>query len=372
MKTGVIISAIMLLGLCLLAGCGRKEPPVTKIGAILPLTGNYAAYGNKMKNGIDLALDRIKRTDSISGRTIQIIYEDDGGDPKNTVAAFQKLISVEKVPVVIGGATSSCALAVVPIAEKEQVVLFSPAATSPKLTGISKYFFRNWPSDFYEGKVMADFASLNLKLSKIALLYVNNDWGIGITAVFKEDALKHNCKITSEESFEPNSIDFRTQLVKIKNSNPDAIYIIGYIKELLPLLRQKEELNFKATILSSYGLYDEQLLKDDSQAVEGSIFTAPTFDTITPDPVIQNFVSSYKEKYNATPDIWSAQAFDAFRIVAKTITDGAVGSTEIRNALLKINQFDGVSGKTSFDEKGDVQKPMKIMTIKNGKFVEYQ
>ena len=166
---------------------------------------------------------------------------------------------------------------------------------------------------------MADFVTTNLKLSKIALLYVNNDWGVGITAVFKEDVLKHNCKITSEESFEPGTNNFRAQLGKIKKSNPDAIYIIGYIKELLPLVRQKEELGIKATILSSYGFYDEQLLKDASRAVEGSIFTVPTYDTAASDPVTQKFVSKYKKKYNIAPDIWSAQAFDAFNIIATVI-----------------------------------------------------
>ena len=361
----------VLLMLALMAlSCSKKEGAI-KIGVILPLTGDYAIYGQKMKEGIDLASSLYDHRNQTTDVQIALNYEDDAGDPKKTVSAFEKLVSVENTPIVIGGAISSCALAVVPLADREKVILFSPAATSPKLTGISQYFFRNWPSDFYEGKVMASFATENLKITKIALLYVNNDWGVGITAVFKEEILTHNCKITDEESFEPGTTNFRTQLGKIKHSNPDAIYVIGYIKELLPLVRQKEELGIKATILSSYGFYDEQLLKNASQAVEGSIFTAPTYDTSASDSSTQSFVSKYKEKYGTAPDIWSAQAFDAFQIVAKTIIDGAKGSTEIRNALLKTKQYDGASGKTSFDEKGEVQKPMKIMTIKNRKFIEY-
>ncbi|MDI6780354.1 MAG: ABC transporter substrate-binding protein [Bacteroidota bacterium] len=262
-RKNFLLAALVIL---FVVGCGKKEPEVIKIGAILPLTGDLAVYGQKMKNGIDFALSRSQEGVPLEYR-IEVMYEDDRGDPKTSVAGFQKLISVEKVPIVIGGAISSCALAVAPIADKEKVVLFSPAATSPKLTGISSYFFRNWPSDVYEGSIMADFVANNLKITQISVLYVNNDWGLGILKAFKERFQKHSGSLLVEESFSPGTTDFRSQWTKIKKSNPLAVYVIGYIKELLPLLKQKKEMGIKVQILSSSGFYDEQILQQEASAV---------------------------------------------------------------------------------------------------------
>ena len=139
---GIVISLGML-------SCTKKEKEI-KIGAILPLTGDIAVYGQKMKNGIDLAVKHINSKGGIDGKQIKVLYEDDQGEPKASVAAVQKLITIEKIPVIIGGAISATALPTVPIADKKKVVLFSPAATTPKLSGMSRYFFRNWPADIYD------------------------------------------------------------------------------------------------------------------------------------------------------------------------------------------------------------------------------
>lgn len=369
MLTRTIVFA--LVAILAFSSCGKKHTETTKVGVILPLTGDLAIYGEKMKTGIDLALDELNNSSPHEKREITLSYEDDGGDPKNSVAAFEKLVTIENVSLVIGGAISSCALATVPVAQKHNVVLFSPAATSPKLTGISPFFFRNWPSDYYEGRVMADFAAKQLHLKNIALLFVNNDWGLGITSVFKDAAIKDGCHISHEETFEPGAVSFRTQLVKLKNSHPDAIYVIGYVKELIPLLNQRFQLGMKAIVLSSYGMYDEQILRDAPNASEGAIFTAPKYDTTDTNPAIEKFIMEYQARYSRKPDIWSAQAFDAFNIVASVIEKGTATTFAIRDSLATVRDFEGASGLTTFDRKGDVQKPMRVMTVKGGQFVVY-
>jgi len=366
---GFIITVVAALAVVLVVTQTDKEAREIKIGAILPLTGDIAIYGQKMKNGIDLAVEEINKSEGIKGKKLVVLYEDDQGDPKSSVAAFRKLIATEKVPAIIGGAISSCALSVAPIADKEEVVLFSPAATSPKLTGISKYFFRNWPSDVYEGLVMGRFVADSLDLDSVAILYVNNDWGVGLSKEFENSFTSGS--IVAKESFDQGASDFRTQLTKILKSKPQAIYIIGYLKELLILLRQKEEMGIKIQLLSTYGFYDPQILQESGKAAEDAIFTAPIFDPRSPSGIIETYVREYEAKYGVKPDIWSAQAYDVMNIIALALNKGAKTGLEIQAEIANVKNFEGVSGLTSFDEKGDVVKPLKFMTVRNGVFVDY-
>ncbi len=277
----IIITSLMVFSF----GCVKKEEKEIKIGASLPLTGDIAVYGQKMKKGIDLAVKKINMGGGINKKHIKVLYEDDQGDPKISVSAVQKLINTEKIPIIIGGAISATALPIIPIIDKSKVVLFSPAATSPKLSGISPYFFRNWPSDIYDGSSMGEFAAKTLGFKRVAVLYVNNEWGIAISKIFGEIFSKYGGEIIQSESYEQNASDFRAQLSKIKNSNPEAIFIPGYLKELISILKQKKELGINATILSAYGFYDPKILEVAKDAAEGSIFTAPIYDSDNPHPI---------------------------------------------------------------------------------------
>jgi branched-chain amino acid transport system substrate-binding protein len=368
---GIIVLVVAGLALALFLTRGKKEPNEIKVGVVLPLTGEVAVYGQKMKRGIDLAVNQINSKGGINGNQIKVVYEDDQGDPKSAVAAVQKLITTENVPVIIGGAISATALPVVPIIDRNNVVLFSPAATAPKLSGQSKYFFRNWPSDIYDGPAMGEFARKELKLEKVGVLYVNNEWGNAISGLFSDTFKRQGGQIVATESYEQNATDFRTQLTKIARQNPEAIYVPGYLKELINILRQKKELGIKARILSTYGFYDPQILEQGKDAAEGSVFTAPTYDPDNPNPAIKNYVTSFQSTYGEKPDIWSAQAYDAMNIIALALQSGARTGPQIRDEIAKVKNFDGVSGNTSFDEKGDVQKPLRLMTVKNGEFVDY-
>lgn len=372
-KREVVMRKIMVLFIAILISifsCTESNK-ILEIGGILPLTGDLAIYGKKMKRGIDLAVEEINQNGGINGLPIKMIYENDQGESKVSVVAMQKLITVNKVEVIIGGAISSTALPAVPIAERNEVVLFSPAATSPKLTRISSYFFRNWPSDIYDGTAMGRFAAIELKLNNSAVLFVNNEWGLAISDIYKKTFKKNGGTILISESYEQNSADFRSQLTKIKTHNPEAIYIPGYLKELINILIQKQELGIEAKILSAYGFYDPQILEKAGKAAEGAIFTVPTYSSESDDIKIQDYVNKFNDKYGEEPDIWSAQAYDALMIISNALKKGAKTGKDIRDELLKIEKYDGVSGETSFDKNGEVIKPLKFMIVKNGKFVEF-
>lgn len=163
---GVGIVAIVILAIGLIAIQTKKEPGEIKIGAILPLTGDSALYGESIKKGIDLAVEQINSEEGVKGRKVTVIYEDSKAVPSVGVASFQKLISIHRVPVVIGDAVSSVTLAIAPIAEKNKVVILSPLSSAPAITEAGDFIFRNVPSDLFGGGSSCLFCCKKTKLAK--------------------------------------------------------------------------------------------------------------------------------------------------------------------------------------------------------------
>lgn len=346
----------------------RGDPQEITIGAILPLTGEGAAYGEAAKRGMDLAVEQVNSDGGIDGRTIRIIYEDSQGEPKSGIAAFQKLVSVDRVSVVLGDLLSSVTLSIAPIANRRKVVLLSPASSSPKLTDAGKYVFRNCPSDVYEGTVMADYAYNTLGYTRVAILRINNEYGVGIGGVFSRSFTEKGGTILVEESYAADATDFRTQITKIASQNPEAVYLLGY-KQMGYILRQATELGFKTQFLSTVTFEDPEILKLAGTAAEGVIYSASKFSPDSEDAVIQRFANAYESKYQSEPNIFAGLSYDALRILAVAMRDGGTESSKIRAALHRIKNYPGVAGETTIDSNGDAVLTPVLKTVRNGDFV---
>ncbi|MBL8031327.1 MAG: ABC transporter substrate-binding protein, partial [Candidatus Doudnabacteria bacterium] len=150
-----------------------------KVGVILPLTGDAAAYGEPMRNALTLAADDVNKNGGVGGKDIVLIYEDGKCSGKDAASAASKLVSIDKVQVIIGGFCSSESLAALPVVETAKVALFSGGSSSPDLTGKSRFFFRDYPSDASQGKVLAELA-WKRGLKKVAFIQEQLDypWGL--------------------------------------------------------------------------------------------------------------------------------------------------------------------------------------------------
>lgn len=373
---------ILVCAFCMPCGCDRgTEPastPTTKpaaagkpivIGAVMPLTGDGAKYGERARNAIELALSELNAAGGIDGAKVSVIYEDSEGVPQKGVSAIQKLITLDRVPAVIGGLFSSVTLAMAPVAERKQVVILSPTSSTPKLTDAGDYIFRNCASDLFEGQVMAEAALTKLGISTVAILRVNNDYGVGITDVFREHFTAAGGKIVAEEVYQQGDTNLRAQITKLgaADPKPEAIYMVGY-KELGQALKQSAELGVKAQFLSTVMFEDPEILKIAGSAAEGVIYSARAYDADSKDPAIQAFVKSYKERYGDTPDIFAAFSYDSMRILALAMKSGGTSSAGIKDALYEIKDFPGACGPTSFDKNGDVTQPAFLKTVRNGRF----
>jgi len=339
-----------------------KEP--IKIGAILPLTGNAAAYGNQIKKGVDLALQEIKDS------KINVLYEDSKCDPKEGVSAYNKLVDIEKVKIIIGDFCSSVVLAVGPLAEQNHILLITPGAAARQISQLGDYIFRNHVTMGQKTGALAQLASK--KFRRIAILYNSaNDAFVDGMNVFKEVYTKQpNNEIVAIEAFKTGDTDFRSQLSKIKTKNPEAIYIGSLVSELALIVKQIKELNINAQILTDDAVLDPQFLKNTGNASKGIIFGTTKFDKSFAPDFWNNYFSSFGEE----PTIFSAQGYDTLKIVYSIIKHKCLNRepTCIKDQLYKIKDYPGASGKTSFDENGDALKEIILKTIKNGQFVPYE
>jgi len=363
--TIILILTIALVFLIL--GCAKDEKEI-KIGAVLVLTGPHAKAGQSAKQGIEMAVEEINGDGGIRGRKIRVIYEDDEADPPKAVSSVRKLITVNKVPVIIGPMGSSAVLAVAPIAEQSHVVLVSPTASSPEITHAGDYIFRVTYSDSLEGSKMAEYSFKELGYRKMALLYINNDFGQGLKEFFKMRFTELGGKIVIEEAYDGKATDFRTHLTKVKKSAPDAIYLTGY-SEMGQVLKQAKELGIHTPFLSCIMAEISDITKVAGESADGVVYTHPAYDPEAGEQITQKFAQRFREKHGVLPDPEAGFSYDALKIVGLAIERGGVTAEGIKNALYKIKGYEGVTGKTSFDENGDVIKPIGIKKVEGGSYV---
>jgi len=374
---GVIIAIIVIVGIWY--GVGRqpkKEEPTMeeepiKIGVTLALTGNTAVYGTGMKKGFDLAVEEINNAGGINGRKLELIYEDHKSDAKEAVTAINKLINVDKVSVVIDGHTSSCLLAEAPIAERTKTILLGATQTNYKIAEAGDYIFRIIASDAYQGKEVARLIN-KIGYKKVALLVVNNDYGVGLKEVFIEEFQKLGGEIISVEFYEANATDLRTQLTKIKAKEPEAIFMPAHVPTTMAaIFKQAKELDIKTQFFTTEGFKDRAVLELTGDSAEGVILTFPVENL---DEYAQNFKAAFVNKYGEEPPIYADYAYDAVRIIALVIQNaGTSDSDELKDALYKIKGYRGATGEITFDEKGEVvNKKYEGFVVENGQFRPYE
>ncbi len=366
MKRNFIISFItivnLLIVISLMQGCGKNGSNVIKIGANLPLTGDFALYGQNDKKGIDLALSQIDPK-----YNIKVIYQDNQGTAKNAVLAANNLLN-DNIKAVIDDAISGITLATIPIYTKAKVPMISTGATNPTLSGISPFFFRVWNSDAEEGVFAANAAIDTLKKSSAIILYINSDYGQGLKNVFEKKFQSLGGKIIDEISFEENIMDYRTIIAKFKNKNFDFIYLIGYAPQTGPFVKNLREQKVNATIFSTVATEDDNFLKLAGQYANGVIYV---YNTKASGENYNNFVNSYRKKYNQDPQLLTDVGYDAMMIIYNAIKNGAKTGEEIKQYLADMKTYNGASGIIKFDKNGDVHKPMILKTIRNNKFINY-
>ncbi len=360
----------LALGLtCVLAaGCSSE----VHLGGIVSETGAAAIYGEKVKKGMDLALEQTDAAGGYNGKTVKIDYRDDQTRPEVGLEVARELIDDVGVRVIIGAVTSSVTLKIAPLCESKKVILMSPTASAPKITEAGDYIYRVYPSDILEGTSIADFAR-DLGLERVAVFAVNNEFGAGLEQVFVEKYESKFRKVVKTFEFEEGAGDaFDPMVEEVKQLQPDGIYIIAYVGDLAELLKRLRAAGIESVIMGNSSV-TQDVVRLAGAAAENLLFPMPAFDVDSDDEATKAFVEAYRKKYGEDPDRFSAHGYDAVNVVVQAAREGgSFHPDDLKIGLQNIDNYRGASGRITFDANGDVVQYPRMFIIRDGKPIPYE
>lgn len=364
-----LITLVVLIVVTVLMILPERSDRTIKVGVIATLTGVGAYQGQQELRGLELARDEINSNGGVDGKQIEFIVEDSKADPKEAVRVFQKLISIDNVTFIIGDSWSSTTVALVPLANENNVILISPLALLNELSR-DDYFFRTIPAVQSMMEPLARHAYESLKSRRVGILRQQTPFGVEHAQYFKAVFEKLGGVVVGEESFPLSQTDVRTEITKLKSSNPDTILNLHGTGPILGnLMKQAKELGVEAQWISSFGAQNIPLVNEFSETIDGLAYPYP-YDGDSDMESVKTFNERYQKQFNELPDMTAANSYDALMVLTKTIENTGENPTNVKNGLLSVKNYSGASGEFSFDPNGDVKKPIIIKQIQSGKFVK--
>ena len=350
------------------SGGGGATGDTIKVGVYGDLTGPTSSFGQSTKNGIQLAVDEINAAGGVAGKKLELVVEDDQGRPEQAKTVVSKLINQDKVQALLGEVASTNSLAAAPVAQEAKIPMITPSSTNPKVTEVGNYIFRVCFIDPFQGSVMAKFAANTLNAKTAAILGdVNSDYSKGLTDVFEQEFTKLGGKVVTKEAYTQQDPDFKGQLTKIRNLNPDVIYIPGYYGQVGIIARQARELGMNMPLLGGDGWDSPDLWKLGGTALQNA-YISNHYSADNPAPEIQNFVKNYTAKFGTAPDSLAALAYDSAKVLADAIKRaGGSEPQKLRDAIAATQNFDGVTGKITINDQRNAVKPAVVLALNPGK-----
>ena len=377
LHTRALITALAAAGMVMSAAAAD-----IKIGAAEALSGPAGQYGQSIKNGFQLAADEINAAGGVKGNKIALQFEDEAGKKEQAIDVFKKLIFQDKVLMVFGPTLSNSAQAADPIAQAAKTVVFGTSNTADGITSIGDYVFRN---SVTEADVLPEtlrVAIKHAKISKVAVLYGNDDvfTKSGYDA-FKKALETLKVPVTTTETFAKGDVDFKAQLTKIKASGADAIVLSALIAEGAPIMVQARQLGIDLPVIGGNGMNSVKIF-DLAKDKSDNLWVGSPWALGSQTKENQHFVVAYTQKYKSAPDQFGAQAYDAMNIVAAALAKVKLtGNLEadrkaLRDALpaathtgatgtFKFRQAMGKDGKPA---GYDAQQAAIVSVTKGGKY----
>lgn len=341
-----------------------------KIGAVLPLTGAQATFGNSSQKGMNLAVDEINQHGGLLGKQLQLVILDDQSKAEEAAMATSRLISQEKVVSILGEIASSRSISMAPIVQRFGIPMISPGSTNPKLTELGSSIFRVCFIDPFQGEVMAKFARSPLKLKTIAVLTdIKSDYSVGLSEFFISTFKREGGEIVSTQVYNTGDFDFKSQLTAIRAKNPDGVFVPGSYIEAGLIARQSRELGIKGILLGGDDWDSPKLLEIAGPSIENAYFSNH-FSEEDQAPSVQDFMKKYKAKFQgATPDGLSVLGYDAVSVFADAVIRAQSDQPkDVQKALAVTKDFQGVAGLITMDERRNARKPAVVIKIKEGRF----
>jgi branched-chain amino acid transport system substrate-binding protein len=371
-----IVAMVVVLGVVALAGCGGDSgstgetaaPAIPfKVGVAGAMTGQYAAYGASQRAGAEIAVAELNAAGGVNGGAASIVVADDRGDPDEAALVARSYIDDAEIVVVDGHQLSDATMAAGAMYEAAGLPMISPSATGPDIGALGAYVWRICPTDAMQGKELVEYSVATLGKQRIAVMYATTDYGRGLAAAYESGVAAGDGTIVGKEPYALGDTDFTAQLKKLGAADPDLLFLSGYYSEGWRIAQQARKLGLDVQMLGSDGFASDELPKLGGDSVEGMLVST-FFDHSSGDPAVQKFVEAYRARSEGgNPDWFAATSYDVIMLAAQAARNA--GSNErdaINKALTEIGTYKGISGPITFDENGDVIKPLTIVVVKDG------
>lgn len=381
MKKLFSVFCASLLAASLFTGCGggtgggnktADDAATIKIGLSYELTGNVATYGQSSVDGVKMAIDEINAAGGVGGKQIELVEYDTKSDEAEATTLGKKLMSQDKVLAILGPATSGAFKAEIPDANKYKVPVISGSATADDVTvangKVQEYAFRICFSDSYQGTTLAKFASEKLGAVKAVIIKDStSDYAAGLASNFSSTFTAAGGTIVAEESYTANDKDFNAILTKVKDKGAEVIFIPGYYQQAGLIIKQARDLGIDVPILGADGFDSPDLLNLAGAEALNDIYFTNHYSSLDQDPLVQDFIAGFKEKYGREPDAFNALGYDEAKFLCDALSRcESLDSVSLQKALSETKDFKAVTGTLSVDENHNAVKSIVVIELKDG------
>lgn len=362
--------------LVLLAGGSStlSAEEVIRLGFIGPLTTIHSPLGNDERHAIELALEDIQEKNLLPGKRFEVLFEDGKCSGKAATSAARKLINIDQVSIILGGVCSGETLALAPIAQANEVLVYSVFSSHPDITHAGDFIFRSIPSDKEGGYKAAEVIQSNGH-HKIALLTDETEYALGLEEAFLEVFEKRPGNETCVQHLNPEGADVRTAILQAKRCKPDAIFLNPQSPEQGgELLRRLREQQWDVPVYGTF-VFSADAAHTSAGGVSqlnGLIFIDAPF--VEGSPEARSFLERFQKRYPAPQS--TAQVvlrYDSLLLLAQAIREVGPAPRSIRDYLLSLEKYEGLAFSYHFNEYGDgVGVPYAVKTVRDGKIHRYR
>jgi len=368
MKKFVLIIIITLFIMSMTFADSDRESDTVAIGAVFPLSGPIAYYGNESRDGALLAIEEINAAGGLLGKQLTLISEDDEGNAEKSVNAFTRLTTRNNVSFIIGSSASGATLAMAGLAQSNRILLISPSATNVDVTKVGDYIFRTCYIDPFQGIIGANFAYNTLRSRRAAVLYNTGDYSTGLADSFKRQFRALGGQVVADETYQLSNTNFNAQVTRIRAANPDVVFLPNYYNDVALQAKQLRDQGITCALVGGDG-WDSLTDNAGSEVLNG--YWATGFATDTTDPRGVAFIRAYERRFNKETSQFAALGYDSMMLIADAIrTAGTFDTTVVKGAMARINGS-YITGIIRFDADRNPIKSAAILEIvrRNGRLV---
>lgn len=363
MKKSRFLAILLTLSMAVsltLTGCGGKNETI-KIGAIDPLTGGQAVFGQDSINGKMMAVEELNANGGVLGRQIELISEDDAAQAAQAATVATKLITQDKVCAIAGAHGSSSTLAVMEVLNKYGVPCVTPGSSSPMITSSGcKWISRGIPDDRLQSRILVKYAAETDGVKKLGVLYSNDDYGKGGFDAATLAGEEYNVEIIGE-TFMADDQNFTTQISKLKDAGCDGVMMWCVYSPASMICKQIRDMGWEVKRYASPGINNPQAFELSDGAIDGVINTTG-FVAADPDEYVQDWIARYQEKYGIEASQTAAVGYDSIMLIAQAMERaGSTDAEKVQEEIRSTKDFKSLKGMLTINhETGEYECEVRL------------